>query len=169
MERILILSDSHGLTNEITEIKDRHQCEYVIHCGDSELDYDHSSIQNITIVKGNCDYDTKFRYIENLEVDGLHFFITHGHLYDVGINLQNLYESARENQAQVVCYGHTHVAKAEKIGDILFINPGSIRLPRRRKEKTYAVMEWEDHDDIHIHFFTTSGEKIDDLAYKTSL
>src|SRR5690625_305990 len=169
MERVLILSDSHGLTNEITQIKGRHQCEHVIHCGDSELEPDHPALKNMTTVKGNCDFAAKLKYIENLEVGAIQFFITHGHLYDVGINLHSLHKSAKENGAQVVCYGHTHVAGAEIMDGILFINPGSIRLPRRRNEKSYAIMEWEDQDEIHIHFYTTSGEEIADLAYRTSL
>src|SRR5690625_102228 len=169
MEKVLILSDSHGLTSEISKIKEHHQIKHVIHCGDSELEQDHPSLKNITTVKGNCDFDTKLQYIEQLNIGGLYFFITHGHLYDVGVNLQSLYKNAHENGAQVVCYGHTHVAKAEKIGEILFVNPGSIRLPRRRNEKSYAIMEWEDIGHIHINFYTTSGDKIDDLSYQTSL
>src|SRR5690625_3259551 len=124
MERVLILSDSHGLTNEITKIKERHQCGHVIHCGDSELEHDHPALKNVTTVKGNCDFDPKLKYIESLEIGAIQFFITHGHLYDVGINLQSLYDSASENGVQVVCYGHTHVAGAEKMNGILLINPG---------------------------------------------
>lgn len=169
MTKVLILSDSHGLTNEISEIRKQHHIQHVIHCGDSELEMDHPVLEDMTIVRGNCDFDAKLQHIERLEIDGLHFFITHGHIYDVGINLQNLYDDASRNDAQVVCYGHTHVAGAEKLGDILFVNPGSIRLPRRRNEKSYAIMEWEDLDHIHINFFTNSGQKIDDLSYTTTL
>lgn len=169
MEKVLILSDSHGLTSEMDQIIERHQIKHVIHCGDSELQLDHPSLKNITTVKGNCDFDANLQYIKQLKIGGLQFFITHGHLYDVGVNLQSLYESAHENGAHVVCYGHTHVAKAEKMEEILFVNPGSIRLPRRRSEKSYAIMEWEDSDHIYINFYTTSGENIKDLSYKTSL
>lgn len=169
MEKVLILSDSHGLTNEILEIKERHQIQHMIHCGDSELEMDHPVLENIINVRGNCDFDAKLQYVERFDIGGLRFFITHGHLYDVGIHLQSLHDDASGNNAQVVCYGHTHVPGAKKIGDILFLNPGSIRLPRQRNEKSYAIMEWESIDQIHINFYTNTGEKIDELSYITSL
>src|SRR5690625_3918582 len=169
MTKVLILSDSHGLTNEITEIKKRHQIEHMIHCGDSELEADHPALEDIVTVRGNCDFDANLQLIEHLNIGGLQFFIAHGHTYDVGINLQNLYNDASKNGAQIVCYGHTHFADVEKIGDIIFVNPGSIRLPRQRKEKTYAIMEWEDLNQIHIRFYTNSGQKIDELSYTVSL
>ena len=37
--------------------------------------------------------------------------------------------------AQVACFGHSHVLGAELIDGVLFINPGSILLPRQRVEK----------------------------------
>lgn len=169
MGKVLIISDSHGLTKEISEIKSRHQIDHLIHCGDSELEKGHPVLEDMINVRGNCDFDNNLQYIEQLDVAGLHFFITHGHLYDVGLNLENLYDHAYGNNAQVVCYGHTHVAGAQKIDDILFVNPGSIRLPRQRKEKSYAIMEWENFDHIHINFYTNNGKKIDDLSYVTSL
>src|SRR5690625_876713 len=169
MTKVLILSDSHGLTNEISEIRKQHQIEHVIHCGDSELEMDHQVLENITTVRGNCDFDAQLQHIEELDIGGLRFFITHGHLYDVGINLQSLYDDASRNRAQIVCYGHTHVAGAEKLGDMLFVNAGSIRLSRQRKEKSYAIMEWENLDQIQINFYMNSGQKIDELSYTTSL
>ena len=38
--KVLIMSDSHGLTHEISMITDRHKQEVaaMIHCGDSELE-----------------------------------------------------------------------------------------------------------------------------------
>ncbi len=38
--KVLIMSDSHGLTHEISIIKERHKQDVtaMIHCGDSELD-----------------------------------------------------------------------------------------------------------------------------------
>ena len=56
---------------------------------------------------------------------------------------------------------------AEKIDDQLFINPGSIRFPKKRKEKTYAIIEWNTLNDIQVKFYTTDGTEVHDLAYKT--
>lgn len=169
MTKILILSDSHGLTGEVAKIKERHEIENVIHCGDSELEMDHPILEDMINVRGNCDFDTNLPYVQQFDINKLNFFVTHGHLYDVGITLHNLHDDAANHDAQIVCYGHTHVAGVQKMNNILFVNPGSIRLPRQRREKTYAIMEWEDVDEIHIEFYTNSGEKVDELAYSTSL
>lgn len=170
MTKILILSDSHGLTSEITKIKERHkEINHIIHCGDSELEVDHPVLKNVINVKGNCDYDAELKYIQQIDINKLNFYVTHGHLYNVGMDLQELYQDAKNNGAQIVCYGHTHIAGAQKIGEIIFVNPGSIRSPRQRKEKTYAIMDWENGNEIHIDFYTDSGDVLEELTYFTSL
>ena len=59
MAKVLILSDSHGLTKEVEDIKKRHQheVEAMIHCGDSELAYDAKELQGFYYAKGNCDFE----------------------------------------------------------------------------------------------------------------
>lgn len=169
MNKVLILSDSHGLQEEISEITTRHQIKDIIHCGDSELEADDPVLNGIKNVRGNCDFDGKFPNSQLLEIGGLSFFVTHGHLHDVNISLLTLSYEAEQYGAQVICYGHTHVARAEKVDDKLFINPGSIRLPRRRQEKTYAIMTWEHMEEVYVDFYTTTGKHVTDLSYITSL
>ena len=166
--KVLILSDSHGLTRELEDIKERHQLQHMIHCGDSELDYDADELEDFVKVAGNCDFDTNYPNEEKLTIDGLTFFITHGHLYNVKANLISLSYRAAEENAQVVCFGHTHIAGAEQNNKQLFINPGSIRLPKARKEKTYAIMEWENTDEINVTFYTVQGEIVEALTLCTS-
>lgn len=163
------MSDSHGLAREVTDIKERHQLEYMIHCGDSELDNDAHELKGFYKVAGNCDYDPDYQDEETITINGLAFFITHGHLYNVKANLTTLAYRAEEVHAHVVCFGHTHIAGAEQLDGQLFINPGSIRLPKNRTEKTYAIMEWEGIDKIQIHFYSLNGDVIESLSYQTSL
>ncbi|GGB28016.1 YfcE family phosphodiesterase [Virgibacillus dakarensis] len=169
MPKVLIVSDSHGLTAELDQIKEKHQTDYMFHCGDAELDMDAAELEGFIKVAGNCDFDTRFPDEQLAEMEGVKFFITHGHLYNVKANLMTLSYRAQENNAQVVCFGHTHIAGAKKIGDLLFINPGSIRLPRNRPESTYAIMDWKTKDDVHVFFYTMNGEQVDELTYDTSL
>lgn len=42
---------------------------------------------------------------------------------------------AKELNAQIVCFGHSHILGAEMMDHILFINPGSLLKPRGHKEK----------------------------------
>lgn len=169
MTKVLILSDSHGLTKEIVEIKNRHHLKYMIHCGDSELSMEDPVLEDIIKVRGNCDYDSGFPDEKIIKLDSLTFLITHGHLHDVRSGLTNLSYRATEKNAQIVCFGHTHIAGAKKRGHQIFINPGSIRLPRNRSEKTYAILEWETHDKIQVLFYNTNGKLIEDLTYITDL
>lgn len=167
MNKVLIMSDSHGLRDEVEMIKKRHHLTHMFHLGDSELDRDDSVLSHMIKVKGNCDFGQSFNYDEVVEINGLTFFLTHGHLYDVRTSLLSLSYRAAEENAQVICFGHTHIAGAEKINDQLFINPGSIHFPRNRREKTYAILSWQNLDELTVEFYTLSGEYVQDLTYKT--
>lgn len=169
VNKVLILSDSHGLTKELTMIKERHQLEHMIHCGDSELSFDAPELKDFLVVKGNCDADDRFGEDLLMNIGGLTFFITHGHLYNVRPNLLNLAYKAEEVKADIICYGHTHIAHAEKAANQLFINPGSIHFPRGYNEKTYAIIEWESLDKVNINFYNLDGSLIPALAYQISL
>ncbi|MGM8366345.1 metallophosphoesterase family protein [Virgibacillus sp. W0181] len=167
--KVLVMSDSHGLINEISEIKASHQCDFYIHCGDSELPLDTPVLRDFISVRGNCDFQAAFEQERFMMIGGIAFFITHGHLYNVKSDLISLAYRAQETNAQVVCFGHSHVAGVIKEGKQLFINPGSIRMPRGRKEKTYVIMEWNSSDMIHINFYTLTGEKVEALCNTFSL
>ncbi|RDW21643.1 metallophosphoesterase family protein [Oceanobacillus chungangensis] len=169
MTKVLIMSDSHGLTDEITMIKERHEVEYFIHCGDSELDADAIALKDFYTVKGNCDVDPRYEEELIIKIDNLTYYVSHGHLLGVKTDLTGLSIRAKEAGANVICFGHTHLAGTLLKDHQLFINPGSIRMPRRRQEKTYAVMEWDRTDDIKIRFYELDGSEVSDLANQVSL
>lgn len=170
MARILFVSDSHGLTKEIAQIKDQvGNVDLLIHCGDSELELDAEELAGFMKVRGNCDADTRLPNEQTMEIGDLNFFVTHGHLHQVKWGLTKLAYRAAEVNARVIGFGHTHIAGAEKVGDQLFINPGSIRLPRGISDKTYAVMEWDKLNEICVSFYTLEGKIVEELTYHTSL
>lgn len=164
MYEVLILSDSHGLTKEITEIKKRHGIGHIIHCGDSELEYNAEELDGMVKVGGNCDFDSNYPNEQLIKIGDLSFFITHGHLFGVKSNLIKLSYRARVLGANVICFGHSHIAGAELVDQQLFINPGSIRMPRNRPEKTYAILRWETLEDVNLQFYTLDGQEVDDLS-----
>ncbi|KAB2338755.1 metallophosphoesterase [Cytobacillus depressus] len=163
--KVLIVSDSHGLTNELTEIKNKHAVEagMLIHCGDSELAADHPCLEGFSTVRGNCDFDMDFSEELLEDANGYKVFITHGHRYSVKSTLMNLSYRAKELGAKIVCFGHSHSLGAEVIDGILFINPGSIRLPRGRKEKTYVVLDIE-KNNIKLRVYDLKLGEISHLA-----
>lgn len=162
--KILIVSDSHGLTTELTEIKEKHSdgVDLFIHCGDSELSAIEKSLSRYLVVRGNCDFEKNFpeELVEN--VNGLRLFIAHGHRYSVKSTLLNLAYRAKELKANIVCFGHSHILGAEMIDDILYINPGSIRLPRGRQEKTYVIIDVEEKE-ITLHVFDLHQGELEHL------
>lgn len=166
MTKVLILSDSHGLTTEITKIKERHHASYYIHCGDSELPKDAHELQDFITVKGNCDWQGDFPLEKIITIGGLRFLITHGHLFDVKAGLLQLQYRALEVDADVVCFGHSHIAYAEKVNGKLLINPGSIRQPKRFPDPGYVLLEWDDSMKIVVSFYSIYGEKLLNLPYR---
>lgn len=169
MNTVLIVSDSHGLMDELTVIKERHAVDFMVHCGDSELDVDADELEGFYKVGGNCDTDNRYPDEQLLELGGLTFFVVHGHLHQVKRDLTTLSYHAEEAGASVICFGHTHVAGAIQIKDQLFINPGSIFQSRGVDEKTYAILEWEKLDTLHVKYYDTKGNHYEKLDYKASL
>lgn len=167
--KVLIMSDSHGLTHEISMIANRHKQEVVatIHCGDSELESSDPLLKDFLAVRGNCDYDPGYPNDLIEDIAGQRFFITHGHLYNIKMTLMNLAYKSEETNAQIICFGHSHTAGSEMIDGRLFINPGSIRQPRGRKEKTYAVLSIR-AELLEITYFDLEGNIVKELnnAYK---
>ncbi|MED4037515.1 metallophosphoesterase [Niallia taxi] len=144
--KVLIVSDSHGLVNELQVLKERHkeEAELFLHCGDSELPIDDKAISGYVVVQGNCDYYAKYPEETIQEVNGKKLLMVHGHLYGVKSSVSRLLYRAKEVGAQIACFGHSHYLGMEMIEDVLFINPGSLRLPRGRMEKTYVILSVED-------------------------
>jgi uncharacterized protein len=170
MSKVLVISDSHGLTRELEVVRERHlhKVDLMIHCGDSELLADDKSISGYLTVKGNCDFGDGYPLETTTEIAGRKFLVTHGHKYSVKTSLMNLKFKAAEVGADIACFGHSHVLGAEVIGDTLFLNPGSIRLPRERAEKTYVILELLD-ESIKMSVYDISGRELQDLAFEFAL
>lgn len=164
MHKVLIVSDSHGWKTSLSDIKARHQIPSKIHCGDSELPYDAKEMDGFIKVRGNCDFDERYPMEQNTIISDIQFYITHGHLYNVNQTLNNVAYRGAEVGANIVCYGHTHHALCEKHGELLLINPGSIKEPRGRKEQTYVVLSWIDKDEVHVQFYLENGEPFEELS-----
>jgi uncharacterized protein len=169
MSKVLVVSDSHGLTKELEVLRERHlnEVDLLIHCGDSEMMPDDKVMNGYLTVKGNCDIGG-YPLETTTEVAGRKFFVTHGHKYSVKSSLMNLKYKAAEVGADIACFGHSHVLGAEVIGDTLFLNPGSIRMPRERFEKTYVILELVD-ETIKMSVFDISGHELEDLAFEFAL
>lgn len=170
MHKLLIVSDSHGLTNELTMILQRHSdVDAAIHCGDSELEVNAPYLQGYTVVKGNCDWQGTFPEVTHIEMGELKILVTHGHLYDIKSTMLPIQYLGMEQEADVICFGHSHVAYAEVVEGRLYLNPGSIRLPKRYPVATYAIVEWNKPEAVTVRFYEIDGTEITDFPYESIL
>ncbi|RYL93843.1 metallophosphoesterase [Sporolactobacillus sp. THM7-4] len=168
----LIVSDTHGLTREVAELKRRYkgEVEAFIHCGDSELKPGAAEMDDYLTVEGNCDLPGAYPNEIAQSIGPLKFFITHGHLLDVRQSPAKLIYRGLEEKARIVCYGHTHIAGTFKEDGIIFINPGSLHLPRNYREGTYVVLDSDPNiKEIRVNYFNFSGIPVNQFSKKFSL
>lgn len=90
----------------------------------------------------------------NIKIAGMNVFITHGALYGVYYGLDDLEKQAELLNADLVLYGHTHIADRTDIAQTSFINPGSCTLPRRGLPPSCAVIKLPgDQEKISCTFY----------------
>ncbi|WNC16665.1 metallophosphoesterase [Brevibacillus brevis] len=138
---ILVLSDSHGLVREVVQVAGRHQVDKMLHCGDFCVDHLREPFSRMTLVRGNCDTTKDVPTEQQTKWRDLNILQTHGHLYGVKSSLLRLHYRAEETGANVVVFGHSHTPVCGVERGILFLNPGSLQLPRGYDVPTYAILE----------------------------
>jgi uncharacterized protein len=164
--RVLIISDSHGEAKLLSEIVKRVKADHVIHCGDFCTDEAELPKVPLTVVRGNCDW-AQVPQEQIWEGQGVRFFITHGHKYQVKTTPLPMRYRTEEVGAQIGCFGHSHFPFCEKVGDVLLINPGSISYPRGFPHATYAVLEKTDKK-LAVTYYKTDGTLITARGYEES-
>ena len=98
--------------------------------------------EKILCVRGNCDTEVDQMVLEFpvladygwMEIDGKTFYMSHGHIYNEH-NLPPL------KPGDIFMHGHTHVLRAEKVGDITILNPGSVSIPKGGTQNSYMTYE----------------------------
>ncbi len=115
--------------------------------------------ENILCVRGNCEaevdqmvlsFPVMADYIAIIE-NGKILYATHGHIY----NEDNPLPMAK---GDVLLNGHTHVAKCCEHEDFVYINPGSVSIPKQNSHHGYIIFEnniftWKDFDKNEIMKF----------------
>ncbi|WP_096435979.1 metallophosphoesterase family protein [Alteribacter populi] len=163
--KALIVSDSHGWREELKQVIDRHQEEVdiMIHCGDSEIEPGSPELSGVKTVKGNCDFYKDFPEEIVEETAGVRFFAGHGHLLNVKMSSLQLKYKGEESNADVICFGHSHVPTAFTEDGMVFINPGSIRLPRQVTVGTYVIADIT-AEKADVTFYSLEGEEVKELG-----
>lgn len=164
--KILIVSDIHGsayYVKQIFEIAERESADKIILLGDiyyhgprNPFPKDYAPMEvaealnankdRLIVIKGNCDSEvdqmvSEFTFIEGYFVYALperNLVCVHGHKMETE-DLPELKEG------DIVAYGHFHTGVIENKNGVIYVNPGSIALPK--DEHSYCVI---DDNDIII-------------------
>ena len=103
-------------------------------------------------VRGNCDSEVDQMVLDFpiladyalLPLGNNLIFITHGHKFNTA-NIPPL------SSGDILLHGHTHVPKCEKFGSYIYMNPGSVSIPKENSPNGYMTLEngeflWKDLD-----------------------
>lgn len=158
--KALFVSDIHGsyfYAKKLKEICVKESPDIIVLLGDLyyhgprnelSMEYDPMKVSGILndlkeklyVIKGNCDAEvdemiSDFTFYENLvlNINGNKVFCTHGHNYNV-----NNYP---KQDFDIMAYGHLHTGFIKEFDNRIFINPGSISLPKNGTINSYIVME----------------------------
>jgi len=157
--RLGVVSDTHGhMANTLDAVRmlDSLSVDTVFHCGDI------GSVEIVPLfapwpthfVLGNVDND-EFTYRQVIEQAGQTF---HGRFGSIelaetriallhGDNTRKLSEVTEDSQWHLVCHGHTHIARADKTGNTLVLNPGAMV---RVTTPTIAIVELPSLQATHV-------------------
>jgi len=124
---ITVFSDLHGDSDREMEAA-FDTSDFVIFLGDGlqrVLGFEYEHPDKFIYVRGNCDLwdDTPTKRI--LDLGGVRILITHGHEQHVKTGILWLFREAKEENINIVLFGHTHRPEVEEVDGVLFVNPGS--------------------------------------------
>lgn len=103
-------------------------------------------------VRGNCDWSSRLPFTDMITVEEKKILFTHGHLYNVKENMDIIMDKARECKADIVLFGHTHIASSVYTDGLHVMNPGSAAEPRSGSA-TYGFIDI-DSSNIYMGIVT---------------
>ncbi len=161
MMKLMFASDIHGSFSSCEKMLDvyaKEKCDKLILLGDllyhgprNDLPGDYapkkviellnSAKREILAVRGNCEAEVDQMVLDfsvmsesMIIYDKVMFFVTHGHIY----NMQN---PPKLNAGDILIHGHTHVQCVKRFGENVYINPGSISIPKENNTPSYMIYE----------------------------
>lgn len=184
----MFVSDIHGsyyYCRKVKELYEKEQADKLIILGDllyhgprNDLpkEYDPKSVisilnemkKEILCVRGNCDAEVDQMVLEfpilaeymTMFLEERMIFVTHGHVY----NEQNL---PMLKEGDILIHGHTHVQMIKDRGDYIYMNPGSVSIPKEGNRSSYIIYEEgtfiiKDIEQNIIETFTINSKKGND-------
>lgn len=160
--KLLIASDIHGsayFCRKLLEAWEREQADKLVLLGDilyhgprNDLPREYAPKEVIAMlnplkeqilcVRGNCDTEVDQMVLEFpiladygfLYEKGRMIFLTHGHVF----NEKNL---PMLKKGDILLHGHTHVPVCREHESYIYMNPGSVSIPKEGSAHSYMVYE----------------------------
>lgn len=172
--KFLIASDIHGsafYTQKVLDIAKKEKADKIVLLGDifnhgprNPLPTEYAPLkvaqllnaekENLIVVEGNCDsqVDTmiaEFDFIKDVVLisGNKTVLCTHGHVYNKDQKPKTRYDA--------VIYGHFHTGFIEEKEGTLYVNAGSVSLPKNSTPASYVILE-----DGNIELKNLDGEMI---------
>ena len=144
MTKILVVSDSHGTTEHMTQAVRDSMPDMMIHLGDGwhdavKMRYQFPDLY-VVQVPGNCDYvDDDLEKI--IDIDGKRMLMCHGHQFSVKMGYGRILQEGLEKKADILLCGHTHIVCQDYYRGMAVLNPGTIGDVREPGRPTYGIIE----------------------------
>ncbi len=148
-ERLLLLGDVlyHGPRNDLPKDYEPKQVIELLNAYKN----------HILCVRGNCEAEVdqmvlKFPVLADyavLPIGTNIIYATHGHLYNPECQ-------PPLKRGDILLNGHTHVPKCEQQGEIIYMNPGSVSIPKENSRHSYMIWEnnhfiWKDLETMESY------------------
>ena len=116
--------------------------------------------ESLLCVRGNCDCEVDAMVLDFpmladyavIETGATLIYLTHGHIYNEDRPLPMML-------GDVLIHGHTHVPLCEERDGRIFMNPGSLSIPKENSPHGYMTLEdgnflWKDIDGAEYKSFS---------------
>ncbi|MFR9307538.1 MAG: metallophosphoesterase [Lachnospiraceae bacterium] len=155
--RVLIVSDTHRRDENLKKVLEKEgPIDLLIHLGDAEGSEQifKSWLPDSTrliVLKGNNDFFSDLETEETVRIGKYNCLLTHGHYYNVSLDLELLRQEARARGFDLAMFGHTHRPVIEEKGGVTLLNPGSLSYPRQVGHKpSYILLESDLRGNIRL-------------------
>lgn len=181
----MIASDLHGskyYCEQLFAAYEKEQPDRVVLLGDLlyhgprnalPKDYDTKAVMELlnahrdvlVCVRGNCDAEVDQMVLEFpmmadyavLDFDGIRVYATHGHM-------QNEENPPRLQKGDILLCGHTHVPSLREHDSFVYMNPGSVSIPKENSHHGYMIYEkgtflWKDLQGTIVSRVEWKGDK----------
>ena len=130
--RIFVLADTHNRLPANLEALAK-EADEIWHLGDvcdpAILETIETFGPPVTTVRGNCDSNSEWPLVVDLERNGVRFRLVH------------IPPERAPANVDVLVHGHTHVPRQERVEGVLFLNPGCVTRPNRGAPASVASLE----------------------------